>query len=69
MQTTQYWPRRDFPVDRRSIWVCRPTRYALLNPLVWLDVIEVAGVLLHHPVQMPLTQEQEVVQTLSPKDA
>jgi hypothetical protein len=64
MQTSQDRPRSDSPRDRRLIWVRRPTRYALLNSLVWPDAIEVADILLHHSVQMSLTQEDEVVQTV-----
>jgi hypothetical protein len=67
MQTTQYWPRRAFPVDRRSIRVCRPTRYALLNPLVWPHVIEVAGVLLHYPARCLSLNSKKSSKKPSPK--
>jgi hypothetical protein len=69
VQTSQYRPRSGSPHNRRFIWVRWSTRHALLNPLVWSDAIEVAYVLLHNLVQMSLTQQHKVVQTLSPKAA
>jgi hypothetical protein len=49
-----------------SPWLARDS---LPNALVGPSAVEVFLVLLHQPIQMSLTQDQQVVQTLSPHTA
>ena len=65
MESAQHRARRDLPTDRRCIWSLWPARNALLDPRVWAGLIEVGHILPHHPVQVALAQDQEVVEALS----
>jgi hypothetical protein len=66
MQTAQYGARGDLPNHlwpSASRWLARDS---LLYPLMGVGVVEVPLILFHQPIQMPLAQDQEVVQALTP---
>jgi hypothetical protein len=69
MEPAQHRARRDLPADQPHIWPLRPARYALLDALVWAGVIEVSHILFHSSVQVSFSQDQEVVEALSPQTA
>ena len=63
MNSAQHGVRDDLSTHWRFIFSLRLARYALLNALVRPGVIEVLLILLHHPLQMSLAQDEEEVQT------
>ena len=69
MQAAQHGERDDLSARRRLISSLRLAGYALLDALVGSGVIEVRLILLHHPLQMSLAQDEEEVQALSPHTA
>jgi hypothetical protein len=69
VQAAQHWARCELAVDRRCIWSFWSARDVLLNPLMRSSVVKVLRVLLHDSVQMPLAQDQDVVEALAPQAA
>jgi hypothetical protein len=69
MQTTQYGARDDLYAPRWLSPLQGLARDSLPNSLVRSRMVEVPLILSHHPVQVPLTQDQEMVEAFSPHAA
>jgi hypothetical protein len=58
MQAAQQWVRDDLPTRLWLVWSLWLAGNTLLYPLVWSGMVEVRLVLLHHPVQVSLAQDE-----------